>query len=48
MELNDNNATQSKGKAAAEKENLKIHKIRFANNWRTVLPLKFLSSKIMY
>ncbi len=30
------------------RENLKNQKPRFATSWRTVLPLKFLSSKIVY
>ena len=30
------------------RENLKNQKPRFATSWRTVLPLKFLNSKIVY
>jgi hypothetical protein len=47
MKPDEKNATQSK-LAAEVRENLKMQKLRFATSWRTVLPLKFLSSKIVY
>jgi hypothetical protein len=48
MKINGITSNQEVSNKDGAREEQKTHKIRFATSWRTVLPQKFLSSKIVY